>query len=190
MAVIFVTTNRHKFEEAREIAARHGIEIEHKNMPYIEIQADELEDIIQVGVQQACALVKASCFAEDAGLFIRALRGFPGPYSNFVFRTLGNEGILKLMAGENDRRAEFRSAVGYCEPGQKPKIFTGKVEGTITLEGKGTLGFGFDPIFSPREGDGRTFAKMSTVEKNNFSHRARAIEAFFNWLKQRGKASR
>jgi len=190
MAVIFVTTNRYKFEEASELAARHGIEIERKDMPYIEIQADELEDVVQVGVQQACALLKIPCFAEDAGLFIRALRGFPGPYSSFVFRTLGNEGILKLMAGESDRRAEFRSAVGYCEPGQKPKIFKGEVEGTITLEAKGREGFGYDPIFSPSEGDGRTFAEMSTAEKNKFSHRARAIEAFFNWLKQRGKASR
>jgi len=98
--------------------------------------------------------------------------------------------MLKLMAGESDRRAEFRSAVGYCELGQKPKIFTGKVEGTITLGVKGKGGFGYDPIFSPNEGDGRTFAEMSTAEKNNFSHRARAIEAFLNWLEQRGKASR
>jgi XTP/dITP diphosphohydrolase len=190
MAVIFVTTNRHKFQEASELAALHGIEIEHKDMPYIEIQADELEDVVRVGVQQACALLKTPCFAEDAGLFIRALRGFPGPYSSFVFRTLGNEGILKLMAGESDREAEFRSAIGYCEPGQKPEVFTGKVEGTITLEAKGKEGFGYDPIFSPREGDGRTFAEISTAEKNNFSHRARSIEAFFNWLKQRGKANR
>jgi len=190
MAVIFVTTNHHKFEEAKEIAARHGMEIEHRNMPYIEIQADSLEDIIKVGTQQACALLKAPCFAEDAGLFIRALKGFPGPYSNFVFRTLGNEGILKLMAGESDRVAEFRSAIGYCEPGQKPEIFMGKVEGTITSEARGTGGFGFDPIFSPREGDGRTFAEMSTSEKNKFSHRAKAIEAFFKWYKQRGKVDR
>lgn len=190
MALIFVTTNLHKFEEASEIAARHGIKLEHRDTPYIEIQADELEDVIRPGVQQACALLKAPCFTEDAGLFVRALQGFPGLYSNFVFRTLGNKGILKLMAGESDRRAEFRSAVGYCEPGQKPEVFIGKVEGTITFEAKGTRGFGFDPIFSPREGDGRTFAEMSMGEKNSFSHRARAIEAFFNWLKQRGTASR
>ncbi len=187
MTLIFVTTNRHKFEEAREIAARRGITLEHRDTPYIEIQADELEDVIRPGVQQACALLKAPCFAEDAGLFVRALQGFPGPYSNFVFRTLGNEGILKLMAGESDQRAEFRSAVGYCEPGQKPEAFTGKVEGNIMREVKGTQGFGFDPIFSPKEGDGRTFAEMSTSEKNRLSHRARALETFFRWYKQKEK---
>ncbi len=185
MALIFVTSNPHKFEEASELAARLGIELEHGRVPYIEIQADRLEDVVKPGAQQACALIRTACFVEDAGLFVQALRGFPGPYSNFVFRTLGNEGLLKLMAGERDRKAEFKSAVGYCEPGQKPEIFTGKCEGAITHQAKGAGGFGFDPIFSPNEGDGRTFAEMSTAEKNRLSHRARAIEAFFKWHEQR-----
>lgn len=187
MALIFVTSNRHKFEEANGLAARHGIELEHRDTPYIEIQADELEQVVRPSVQQACALLRQPCFAEDDGLFIEALRGFPGPYSNFVFRTLGNRGLLKLMSGENDRRAEFRSAIGYCEPGERPEVFTGKVEGTIALEARGKWGFGFDPIFVAKEGDGRTFAEMSREEKNRFSHRARAIEAFFKWYKQRQK---
>lgn len=189
MALIFVTSNRHKFEEASELAARHGIELEHRDTPYIEIQADELEQVVRPGVQQACALLRQPCFAEDAGLFVRVLQGFPGPYSNFVFRTLGNKGLLKLMSGEKDRRAEFRSAVGYCEPGEKPKVFTGKVEGTIALEARGMHGFGFDPVFVASEGDGRTFAEMSMNEKNRLSHRARAIEAFFKWYKQREEVS-
>jgi len=188
VALIFVTSNRHKFEEASELAARHGIELEHRDTPYIEIQADELEHVVRPGAQQACALLKAPCFVEDAGLFIRALRGFPGPYSNYVFHTLGNEGVLKLMGGKSDRRAEFRSAIGYCEPGQRPEVFTGKVEGTIAHEPKGTRGFGFDPVFVASEGNGRTFAEMSTSEKNRLSHRARALETFFRWYKQRKKA--
>lgn len=187
MALIFATSNRFKFQEASELASRHGIEIEHRDTPYIEIQADRLEDVVRPGVQQACALLKAPCFVEDAGLFVRALRGFPGPYSKFVFLTLGNEGLLKLMVGESDRRAEFKSAVGYCEPGKIPDVFTGKVEGTIALEAKGTRGFGFDPIFIAREGDGRTFAEMPTAEKNRLSHRAQALETFFSWYKQKKK---
>ncbi|HID60948.1 MAG TPA: XTP/dITP diphosphatase [Hadesarchaea archaeon] len=190
MALIFVTGNHHKFKEASEIAIQHGIEIEHRNIPYVEIQADKLEDVIRLGIQQACALLNGPCFAEDSGLFIQAFKGFPGPYSNFVFRTLGNDGILKLMVDETNRRAEFKSAVGYCEPGLKPKVFTGGVEGNITLEARGTLGFGFDPIFVPTGEDGRTFAEMPAGEKNKLSHRARAIEAFFRWFKQRKTVDR
>lgn len=181
MSLAFVTSNRHKFEEAEKIAREQGVELEHRDVPYIEIQAENLTDIAKPSAQQASALLRAPCFVEDAGLFVEALGGFPGPYSAYVFKTLGNEGLLKLMRGESDRRAEFRSAVGYCEPGERPRVFEGKVAGTISPEARGSGGFGFDPIFVAGEGDGRTFAEMSTEEKNELSHRARAIEKFLKW---------
>jgi len=183
LALIFVTGNKHKFAEAQKLASAYEIELVQNGTPYVEIQADSLEDIVKVGVQQACALLKQPCFVEDAGLFVEQLKGFPGPYSKFAFLTIGNEGILKLLKGEDNRRAEFRSAVGYCEPGKDPKIFTGVSQGRITHEQRGTGGFGFDPIFEPEGGDGRTFAEMSTEEKNSFSHRGRALTALMQWFK-------
>jgi XTP/dITP diphosphohydrolase len=183
MALIFVTGNHHKFKEVQKIAARHGLKIEMRDVSCKEIQADELGDISACSVGEACEILGKPCFVEDAGLFVRALRGFPGPYSNYVFRTIGNEGLLKLMAGVNDRRAEFRSAVGYCEPGLEPVVFEGRVRGKITRGERGKHGFGFDPIFLAKTN--KTFAEMPTVEKNKHSHRAKAIEAFFRWYKQR-----
>ncbi|TDA32431.1 MAG: non-canonical purine NTP pyrophosphatase, partial [Hadesarchaea archaeon] len=97
------------------------------------------------------------------------------------FLTIGNRGVLKLLEGVGDRRAVFRSAVGYCGRDGRPLVFEGRVEGRISLEERGTGGFGFDPIFIPDEGDGRTFAEMSVEEKNALSHRGRAIEGFFRW---------
>jgi XTP/dITP diphosphohydrolase len=82
------------------------------------------------------------------------------------------------MASVKDRRAEFRSAVGYCEPGAEPIVFSGRSSGSITAKARGHHGFGFDPVFVSRRGDGRTFAEMSTEEKNAYSHRAKAIENF------------
>lgn len=187
MALIFSTSNVHKFREAQELAKIHGVEIEHKTAPYVEIQADDLEDIVKPGAQQACTLLKMPCFIEDAGLFVDTLKGFPGPYSKFVFLTIGNDGLLKLMDGIEKRGAEFRSAVGYCEPGKKPKTFTGVVRGTLGLWTKGTGGFGFDPVFVPDESDGRTFGEMLVDEKNKFSHRAKALEAFIKWYKEKEK---
>ena len=188
MTLAFVTSNRHKFEEAERIASEHGVELEHRDIPYIEIQADTLEEIARPSAQQASALLGAPCFVEDAGLFIRSLGGFPGPYSAYVFKTIGNEGVLKLLKGISNREAEFRSAVGYCEPGKKPEVFVGRVTGTIALKTKGDRGFGFDPIFVPQGGDGRTFAEMSIDEKNRFSHRSRAIERFVKWYVKNKKA--
>ena len=188
MALIFATSNRHKFEETSEIAARYGVKLEQRKVPYTEIQADDLEKISSPGARHASVLLGAPCFVEDAGLFIRALRGFPGPYSKYVFHTLGNEGVLELMSGENDRAAEFRSAVAYYEPGGKPVLFKGEVKGVISFEIRGKNGFGFDPIFIPNEGDNRTFAEMPTNEKNKLSHRGRAMEKLFKWyLKKKAK---
>ena len=184
MALIFVTHNPHKFEEVSKFAKERGIEVLHRNMEYTETQADSLEEIARSSVIDVCDEIGQPCFLEDAGLFVSALRGFPGPYSNYVFRTLGNRGLLKLLEGEKNRLAEFRSAVGYCEPGAEPRIFTGKVVGSIAAGERGTWGFGFDPVFLPQEGDGRTFAEISTVEKNRLSHRARSVDSFLNWLKE------
>ncbi|MEM4723683.1 MAG: XTP/dITP diphosphatase [Candidatus Hadarchaeum sp.] len=182
MALTFVTSNQHKFAEVSELARRRGIQVFHYKWRYPEIQADDLEEIARASVMEVSIKLSKPCFVEDAGLFVKALNGFPGPYSNYVFRTIGNPGILKLMAGFNDRSAEFRSAVAYCEPGKEPMVFVGRVEGKIAEEARGTLGFGFDPIFVPREGDGRTFAEMTVSEKNLFSHRARAVDKFLNWF--------
>ncbi|MGC8817551.1 MAG: XTP/dITP diphosphatase [Candidatus Hadarchaeum sp.] len=182
MALTFVTSNQHKFQEVSELAVKRGIEVVHYKWRYVEIQADDLEEIARASAKEVSAQLKCPCFVEDAGLFVMALKGFPGPYSNYVFRTLGNSGILKLMSGVNNRDAEFRSAVGYCEPGGEPMVFVGRVEGEIAEQVRGQGGFGFDPIFIPREGDGRTFAEMPVSEKNLFSHRARAVDRFLNWF--------
>jgi XTP/dITP diphosphohydrolase len=185
MALIFATSNRHKFEEVRAIAAKHGVKLEMCDVQCDEIQADNLGDIASFSAKEACRILGKLCFVEDAGLFVRALRGFPGPYSNYVFRTIGKEGLLKLMAGVKDRRAEFRSAISYCESKTTLRIFSGKVCGSITTKPKGSQGFGFDPIFTPERGNGRTFAEIPTVEKNKYSHRAKAMRKFLKWYVQK-----
>ncbi len=123
---------------------------------------------------------------EDAGLFIKALNGFPGPYSSYVNKTIGVEGILKLMRGIKDRTAYFFSVVAFYDPDiNELEFFYGKVEGEIAEEARGKSGFGFDPIFTPIEGDGRTFAEMGVEEKNKFSHRSKALRKFAKWYKQK-----
>lgn len=184
MALSFVTTNEGKAREAKEIALKFGIEVEHVPLPYLEIQSDRLEDIVKVGAQQAYAMLKRPCFVEDSGLFVEALGGFPGPYSSYVFRTIGNRGILKLLEKVDNRRAEFKSTVGYCQSATEVFVFSGGVRGSIAEEMRGTGGFGYDPIFRP-EGKEQTFAEMPVSEKNQCSHRGKALESFFGWLVRR-----
>ena len=115
---------------------------------------------------------------EDSGLFIDALNGFPGPYSSYVFRTLGNRGIVKLLDGMENRKAYFLSVVAYAD-GCEIRSFTGKVKGNISREIRGGEGFGFDPVF---EVSGKTFGEVSIKEKNEISHRKHAFESFFTWF--------
>jgi XTP/dITP diphosphohydrolase len=173
--IYFITSNENKFKEAKEIFAEHGLEIEQKKVPYPEIQADTLEEVVEEGLKN---IDDENVFIEDAGLFVDALGGFPGVYSRYVEDVLGNEAVLKLLKDVKERRAVFKSVVGY--KGNGIEIFTGTVEGTITDEQKGTAGFGYDPIFVPK-GFNNTFAEDFNL-KMRLSHRKQAMESLAKHL--------
>jgi len=177
------TSNPHKYAEAREVLEELGITLHRLEVERVEIQADDPEAIAEYSLRQLD--VDHPVLVEDAGLYIERYHGFPGPYSSYALRTLGNRGILKLMEGEEDRRARYISVVAYRD-GETTKTFRGEVWGWISHQERGSQGFGYDPIFIPREGDGRTFAEMSPQEKARISHRARAFRAFGRWLAAQG----
>jgi len=180
----FVTTNFHKFSEARHVLAEHGVAAAMLRIAAIEIQDDNLEEIAKASVRDAVEKSGLPVLVEDAGLFIDALKGFPGPYSSYVYRTLGTRGVLKLMEGANKRKAYFYSVVAFYSPERaSPKCFHGKVEGSISLKERGNQGFGFDPIFEPKGGVSKTFAEMTTTKKNKLSHRAQALQKFAVWYR-------
>jgi len=176
--IYFVTGNRGKFEEAKGILG----DVEQRNVGYTEIQADSLEEVAAFGIEEVKEKLDGPVMIEDAGLFIESLKGFPGVYSAYIFDTIGNEGILRLMDGIEDRRAVFRSVLGYAEPGMEPIFFRGELEGEITAEPRGSGGFGYDPIF---EVGGKTIAEMEIAEKNEISHRGASICALERWLASR-----
>jgi len=178
----FVTGNIHKLKEVEGILRPYGIKVKMIKVKKIEIQADELIAIAEYAAINAAKEAGVPVVVEDAGLFIEALRGFPGPYSSYVFKTIGNDGIIKLMKGITDRRARFISVVAFAKPEGYVRTFVGVAEGLISVEPRGSMGFGFDPIFIPYEGDGRTFAEMSLDEKNRISHRGKAFRSLAKWL--------
>jgi XTP/dITP diphosphohydrolase len=178
----FLTSNKGKFREAQSVAIASRLRLQMLAAPKIEIQSEDLSEIASYGAQEAANRLDIPVIVEDAGLFVRKLNGFPGPYSSDAFKRLGNEGILRLMEGVSKRNAKFTSAAAFCAPSREPKCFMGNVFGHIGLRPKGAGGFGFDPIFIPNEGDGRTFAQMTIGEKNRFSHRAASFKKLSTWL--------
>jgi XTP/dITP diphosphohydrolase len=161
--------------------AEHGYELEHIKTAYPEIQAESLEITIIPGLEWVMSKYKRPIMIDDSGLFIDALKGFPGVYSSYVFKTVGCDGILSLMKGVRDRRSRFECCIGFMRPGGEPFIAKGVAPGSISSEKVGTGGFGYDPIFVP-EGCDRTYAQIEVGEKNKISHRGRAIASLVEEL--------
>ncbi len=185
--VFFATGNINKFNEARSILSPYGISIGLLRMKGDEIQSDNLEEIAKSSAVNASKRTHLPIFVEDAGLFIKALNGFPGPYAAYAYKTIHNNGILKLMENTNERQAEFQSVIAYCDQTfPEPQCFKGESKGEITINEcspQGKPPFGFDPIFQPN-GSEKSFAEMTIEEKNGFSHRAMAIRKFAKWFKK------
>lgn len=175
-----VTRNLGKLREIRAILGRYSLAAEPYDAKKVEIQSDNLEEIVCFAAAQVVGSVPEPFVVEDSGLFIDSLNGFPGPYSSYVYRTIGCDGILKLLKDVNNRRASFVSVAALCINGEI-RVFTGKVEGTVSWESRGSQGFGFDPIFIPVNHE-RTFAEMSLEEKCQISHRAKSFRALAEYL--------
>ncbi|MEM1539003.1 MAG: XTP/dITP diphosphatase [Candidatus Bathyarchaeia archaeon] len=182
--IFFATNNVNKFKEAREVLSRYKIAVGMLKVKTMEIQSESLEEIAKASALEAFQRCSLPVIVEDAGLFVEVLNGFPGPYSSYVYKTIGNVGLLKLMEGVENRRAIFQSVIAYhSEELESPVCFKGEVRGQIIKEVReGRSGFGFDPIFKPEKSD-KTFAEMSIQEKNRHSHRARALRKFAKWYK-------
>lgn len=180
--VLFATSNRDKVKEAAEVLGAAGVEVKHFPFGYKEIRSDSLEAVARDAAAEAHRRCGKPVFVEDAGLFISALNGFPGTYSGWVQKKIGNAGVLRLMAGVADRSARFEACVAYHD-GSGVRAFHGICPGSIALEPRGAGGFGYDPIFIP-EGRSQTFAENIEL-KNNLSHRYKSLLEFSKVLSPR-----
>jgi XTP/dITP diphosphohydrolase len=173
--ILFATSNAHKFAEAEEVLGKRGVHLARLDFAHNEIRSDSLEEVAREAAEAAFRACKRPVFVEDAGLFIEALGGFPGTYSAWVQKKIGNAGILRLLAGGASRRARFEACIAYHD-GKSVSCFRGACPGSIAAEERGAAGFGYDPIFVP-EGRSQTFAENIQL-KNNISHRYKSLLEF------------
>ena len=172
--LLFVSSNIHKFKEAKVILNSFDISIQFFKLNLEEIQSRSIKEIALKKAQNAFSKCKKPLIIEDDGLCIYSLDGFPGPYSSYVHNTIGNLGILNLL--KKNRNAEFISTITYCDK-KNLESFEGKLDGCISKSEKGT-GWGYDPIFIPKNTK-KTFAEL--INKNNLSHRYKALKKFSSW---------
>lgn len=183
--VWLATENRHKYLEANAILSAYDIPLRQLKVEKVELQSSRLEDVAVYALNQLSKYWGSRLvIVEDSGLFINTLDGFPGPFSSYVRKTLGLDGVLQLMENHRDRTAFFKAAIAMAGPKVKPRLFTGMINGKIAKSSRGTGGFGFDPIFIPDRGT-LTFAESSENFKNRQSHRGRALSKLARWYTHR-----
>ena len=188
--IMFVTSNQGKISEAKEALRPYGINVE-SYVPNPEIDEIQSADLVEVAADKLMKAVSNSTLpssilgvmVEDAGFFLDEYEGFPGVYSAYVHKTLGISGVLRSLKGIENRNASFRCVIGIHIEGEN-FFFEGACKGIVSDKIRGLNGFGYDPIFIPNEGDGRTFAEMKLEEKAKFSHRAKALGAFRSFLEE------
>lgn len=173
-SIRFVTTNENKVIEAR--SHFDDYRVEQFAYDYDELQGT-LTEIVKHGLHQTYEHCNNPVMIEDSGLFIESLGGFPGPYSAYVEQTVGVERVAELALMEENRKAVFRSVVGYKDKGHMD-VFEGSLTGRV-VEPRGDQGFAYDPIV---EVDERTLAERTVDEKNQISHRGRALTKMSNWI--------
>lgn len=193
--IIMATNNAHKLEEVRQIL---GSTFRVKGLAEIGCHEDipETADTLEGNALQKVRYVHehygVDCFADDTGLEVSALNGAPGVYTA-RFGAMNGYGeshdadanircLLDKLQGARDRKACFRTVVALVQDG-KEHLFEGIVEGEILQQKAGQGGFGYDPVFAPKEGNGLAFAQMAAEEKNVISHRGRAITKLVEFLK-------
>jgi len=180
--ILFVTSNPHKFSEAERILNEYGISIARFPTRYPEVRADECGAVASAAASELYRKLKQPLILEDAGLFIKALNGFPGAYSAWAQGKIGNRGVLNLMKGTAGRHAEFKSVYAFAKDG-RIELFEGVCKGKIAHAEAGKYGFGYDPIFVPDEGTGKTFAQDPET-KERVSHRRKALVKLAKYLKK------
>jgi XTP/dITP diphosphohydrolase len=185
--IYFVTGNTNKFNEVSRLFSKENIKysLKQKDSATLEIQARSIKDVASFKLNSVKGKVAGSFFIEDAGFFVdNPLNGFPGVYSSYVMKTIGNKGILRLIEDFDASKAHFTTIIAfYFEPLDKDFFFEGEVHGKVSNTIRGSGGFGFDPIFLPNDIPDKTFAELSTEEKNKISHRGKAWRKFVAFLK-------
>ncbi|EGG10064.1 uncharacterized protein MELLADRAFT_94394 [Melampsora larici-populina 98AG31] len=187
--LVFVTGNKNKLREVQKILSDENltsskIEVTSMDLDVPEVQGST-QDVAREKVKAAALAVNGPCMTEDTALCFKAMGGLPelrnfdgsllGPYIKWFLKSLGLEGLNKMLSGFENKEATAICTFAYCEgPGKEVILFEGITEGQIVLP-RGPTDFGWDPIFEVK-GTGLTYAEMGGDQKNTLSHRSKALQ--------------
>ena len=171
--LVFVTSSAGKHREAQQIL---GLPLQREDLDLPEPQGLDVVAVAREKSRAAQRLLGRPVLVEDTSLELAALGGFPGPLVRWLLQAAGPEAIARILDPFPDRAARACCAALVWD-GQREWLGLGEVRGTIATEARGSGGFGWDVVFAPEWGGGRTYAELSPEEKNVRSHRALALAA-------------
>lgn len=188
MKLVFASNNKHKIKELKELLPDKFEIVSLEDIGCTEDipeTADSIEGNAIIKANYVTQNYGLPCFADDSGLEVEALNGAPGVYSA---RYAGEqksdfdniEKLLEQLKHSENRKAQFKTVI-VLNLNNQQHLFTGIIKGEITTVKRGINGFGYDPVFIA-ENSSKTFAELTSEEKNKVSHRARAVEQLSNWL--------
>lgn len=168
--VTLITGNQNK----ADFLQKHlGMVVNHIALDLDEIQSLDLRKIAEHKARQAYGQIKSPVVVEDVSLIIKAMGALPGPLIKWFMQELGNEGLCKLADFYEDRSAEVSIVYAYCD-GDRVEFFEGREEGSIAERPRGDEGFGWNPVFIPKNSS-KTYAEMDEEETAKFSLRSPVI---------------
>lgn len=191
LRVVCASANPHKVAEINDLMA--GI-VDLLPRPHDLADVDENDDTLvgnaRLKARAVCDATGLPALADDTGLEVTALGGAPGVRTARFAGEPPNDAnnrakLLRDLDGTTDRSARFVTVAILCFPDGRELVAEGTCDGVIADAERGNRGFGYDPVFVPREGDGRTFAEMTIADKHALSHRGRAFRALAELLDQK-----
>jgi inosine triphosphate pyrophosphatase len=183
--ITFVTGNKKKLEEVEQLlladADAMPYTLTNRKLELPELQGDPTEIAIEK-CRMAAKSVNGPVLTEDTSLCFHALNGMPGPYIKWFLEKCGHDGLNRMLDGFDDKSAYAQTVTAFTlGPDEEVHVFSGRTEGKI-VQARGKLDFGWDPIFEPNEGGGKTYAEMENEEKNAISHRGRSFAKLKQFL--------
>lgn len=193
MKLIIASNNKGKIREYKDIFEPFGFQVFSQSEEDIRLEVAEtgstFEENAILKARAVYDLCRCCVIADDSGLEVEALGGEPGLYSA-RYKGLETEherrlAVLKGLEGSDHRGARFVTCICFIDEAGKEHLFSGIWNGEIALKEEGSNGFGYDPIFIPEEGNGRTTASMPITFKETYSHRAKAVRGLLSYLQSR-----
>lgn len=144
--IIVVTSNPYKFQIAQKVLESKGLKVIQEKLETPEIQSIDAAEIASFSAKWAAGKLGKPVALSDAGYYIEALNGFPGPFIKYINIWLTSQDLLKLMQGKKNRKVVIKACLAYCEPGKEPITFSSEIGGTISEKAVKTDKEGSTPI--------------------------------------------